>query len=318
MTAAAGGRTAREACAHQLADLMRADDRVVCLDSDTGAFARVDFGPAAARYLNLGIAEQNMMGVAAGLARTGLIPFVHTMATFAATRALEAVKVDLAYAGLPVHIVASHAGLSAASLGPTHHALEDVAIMRMLPGMRVAVPADTDAALALLRRAPALDGPSYLRLGRDATPPLPGGKGPVRWGSCRVLRPLGGEVLIVACGPRPVCAALAAADTLAAAGAGVTVLDMHTVKPLDTATLSRAARAARVVVTVEEHWMSGGLGSAVAEWLSATDPRPVRRIGAPDRFFTLIGDHAHLLEQAGITAEAVVAAARSTLVTSDR
>ena len=176
MTAAA-----RAAYRDLLIRLMAGDPRIYCLDSDTGLFAGADFGSAADRYLNLGIAEHNLMGVAAGLAASGRIPFVNTMATFATTRALEAVKIDIAYNRLPVRIVATHGGLAAGHLGPTHHSLEDLAIMRTLPGFTVVVPADSAAAEEAVLQTLDLPGPAYIRLGRSATPPIDRGPtAPVR------------------------------------------------------------------------------------------------------------------------------------------
>ncbi|MEV0681649.1 transketolase C-terminal domain-containing protein [Actinosynnema sp. NPDC050436] len=301
----------REAYRDLLVELMAADERLVCVDSDTGLFSGVDFGPAADRYLNLGIAEQNMMGVAAGLARSGRVPVVNTMATFAATRALESVKVDIALTGLPVRIAATHGGLSAGHLGPTHHSLEDVAVMRALPNMTVVVPADAGQARALFAAAVDVDGPVYLRLGRGPTPDLPDTAPAVRLGRAQVLRrPPGATALFVACGPFPVLAVLEAADVLAADGVGVTVLNLHTVKPLDVDALVAAAIGARVVVTAEEHWGPGGLGSAVAEALAEHAPVRVLRLTAADEFFPVAGSQRWLLARAGVDSARIVAAAR--------
>ncbi|WP_435206677.1 transketolase family protein [Micromonospora sp. bgisy143] len=308
---AAGPRAGRDVYRDLLVELMAADDRLVCLDTDTGLFSGVDFGSAADRYVNLGIAEQNLMGVAAGLARSGRIPMVNTMATFASTRALEAVKVDIAFNDLPVRIVATHGGLAAGHLGPTHHALEDVAIMRTLPNMTVVVPADADACARLFRQSLELPGPVYLRLGRAATPDVaatPGADAPgTRLGRARYLR-TGGDIVLAACGPYPVLAALGAADELARRGVRATVLDVHTVRPLDVETIDAAVRATGrpAVVTVEEHWPSGGLGSAVAEALTERRPTRVLRVAVPDGFVAVAGDQRYLLERAGVTAAAVV------------
>ncbi|GAB3887264.1 transketolase family protein [Kibdelosporangium lantanae] len=280
---------------------------MVCLDSDTGLFAGVDFGPAADRYVNLGIAEQNLMGVAAGLAKSGMVPFVNTMAAFASTRAAEAVKIDIAYPGLPVRIVATHAGLSAGHLGSTHHCLEDLAFMRLLPGMTVVVPGDAAGTATAVRQAVDVPGPVYLRLGRAATPDLPAGARPPEFGRAQVLR-TGTDVTIVACGPYPVRYALAAATELSTQDISATVLNMHTVKPLDV----DALRGTHTVVTVEEHWAAGGLGSAVAEALGPTRAR-VARVGVADRFVSVAGSHEYLLAEAGITADAVASAVKDLL-----
>lgn len=299
-------RPTREAYRDLLVKLMADDERLYCLDSDTGLFTGVDFGPAADRYVNLGIAEQNLMGVAAGLAASGKIPFVNTMATFATTRALESLKVDVAYAGLPVRVAATHSGLSAGHLGPTHHALEDLAIMRALPEFTVVTPADATATEEAVAQSVDLPGPVYLRLGRKATPALEAG--PTELGRAQRLRE-GADVAVLACGPHPVLAALAAADLLAADGVTATVLNVHTLKPFDVETVVSAARGVRAVITVEEHWRSGGLGGAVAETLAEHAPTRVARIGMPDTFAEVVGGQEHLLDHYGITGERIAATA---------
>ncbi|MDN3356274.1 transketolase C-terminal domain-containing protein [Actinomadura sp. DC4] len=296
----------REAYRDLLVKLMADDPRLYCLDSDTGLFAGVDFGPAAGRYVNVGIAEHNLMGVAAGLAASGKIPFVNTMATFATTRALESLKVDIAYSGLPVRVAATHGGLSAGHLGPTHHALEDLAIMRTLPGFTVVTPADATATEEAVAQSVDLPGPVYLRLGRKATPALEAG--PTVLGRAQTLRE-GTDLAVFACGPHPVLASLAAADLLAAGGVSAAVLNVHTLKPLDVEAVVAAARDAAAVITVEEHWRSGGLGGAVAETLSEHAPKRVARIGMPDTFAQVVGGQEHLLDHYGITGERIAATA---------
>jgi transketolase len=302
-------RPSREAYRDLLAALLPGDERLVCLDSDTGLFTGVDFGAGAARYVNLGIAEQNLMGVAAGLAACGRMPFVNTMATFASTRALEAVKLDIALNNLPVRVVATHGGLSAGHLGPTHHSLEDLAIMRLLPNVTVIVPADATATEELIRQCLELPGPVYVRLGRTATPEVgPGDSGgaPPRIGRAQVLR-RGEDVTLAACGPHPVLIALEAADELAALGIGATVLNLHTIKPLDVAAVVAAATGTTAIVAVEEHWSAGGLGSAVAEVVTELAPTRVLRVAVPDIFVAGTGGQRDLLERTGITSAAVVA-----------
>ncbi|WP_220182805.1 transketolase family protein [Sphaerisporangium album] len=296
-----------------LVERMGADPTAVCLDTDTGLFSGVDFGDAAARYLNLGIAEHTLMGVAAGMAASGWRPYVNTMAAFAGARALEAVKIDIAYNALPVRIMATHSGVSAGHLGPTHHALEDLAVMRVLPNMTVVVPADGASTTALLGQVADLPGPAYVRLGRKPTPSLPEDTPPPVLGRIQRLRD-GGEVVLVCAGPLPVLAALEAAGTLAAEdGLDVGVLHAHTLKPFDTGTLTAATAGARLVVTVEEHWPSGGLGSAVAEELAEHAPRPLLRIAMPDRFVDTVGGQERLMADNGITAEGVAARVRARL-----
>jgi transketolase len=305
-------RSTRHAYRDHLVAMMAADPKVVCLDTDTGLFSGVDFGPATERYLNLGIAEHNLMGVAAGLAASGWVPYVNTMAAFAASRAAEAVKIDIAYNGLPVRIVATHAGLSAGHLGPTHQSLEDLALMRMLPNMTVLVPGDPDAVIALLDQAAPLPGPVYLRLGRKAGPALPAAAGSPTLGRLQQLRE-GRRVLAIATGTHPVLRTLAAAEALAAEGIDVAVWQAHTVKPFDVGTLLAQAEAAELVVTVEEHWRTGGLGSTVAELLSESLPRPVRRVGWPDAFVSTVGTPEELLDEAGICLTGIVRTIRTAL-----
>ncbi|MEK8143133.1 transketolase C-terminal domain-containing protein [Streptomyces sp. M10(2022)] len=267
-------RAAREVYRDVLVELLGQDERFVCLDSDTGLFSATSWGESARRYLNLGIAEQNLMGVAAGLARSGRIPFVNTMAAFAATRALEAVKIDIAWNNLPVRIVATHGGLSAGHLGSTHHALEDLAVMRMLPNMTVLVPADGPATESLVRAGAKLPGPVYLRLGRGATPSLAPGADPVRIGVAQSLR-RGADVTLIATGPHPVLIAVETADELARAGIDVTVLNMHTVKPLDREAIVEAATRTRGIVTVEEHWAAGAsVPPSPRSWPTSVSPAP--------------------------------------------
>jgi transketolase len=284
--------------------LLARDPRTVCLDSDTGLFTGVDFGAAAGRYLNLGIAEQSLMGAAAGLAAGGGRPFVHTMATFAASRALEFVKIDIAYNALPVRIAATHAGVSAGRLGPTHHALEDLGVMRALPNMTVVVPGDAEQVVALLQQVVDLPGPVYLRLDRGAAEPLPHPMPAPVLGEHQVLEP-GGEVLLAAIGPQPLAATLAAADLLRARGLRVTVLHVHTLAPFDTPGFLRAAAPAELVVSVEAHWSTGGLGSTLAEALCSAAPRRLLRIGIPRTFVSLVGDEREILAHYGVSAEAV-------------
>ncbi|NRQ34224.1 transketolase [Nonomuraea sp. NN258] len=308
-------RASREVYRDLVAELLPGDERLVCLDTDTGLFGGVDFGPAADRYINLGIAEHTLMGAAAGLAKEGRHPLVNTMAAFAASRAAEAVKIDIAMNGLPVLIAATHSGVSAGHLGPTHHALEDLAVMRTLPNMTVVAPGDAATTESLFRQAVALPSPVYFRLGRGPTPALPPGP-PVRLGRAQVLR-RGLDVTIAASGPYPVLAALEAADLLARDGVRAAVLHVHTIKPLDTATLAGWASATGLVITVEEHWASAGFGSAVAECLTEIMPVRVHRVAMPDAFVSIAGDQRHLLRRAGVTAGAVAERARAALGRKD-
>lgn len=304
-------RATREAYRDALLPLLAQHPELMCLDSDTGLFGGNHAAAAGEQYLNLGIAEHNLMGVAAGMAAGGRIPFVNTMAAFATSRALEAIKIDIAYNRLPVRIMATHGGLAAGHLGPTHQALEDLAVMRVLPGMTVVVPADAAATEAFVEQSLDLAGPLYVRLGRKATPPLPAGPPPVI-GQAQTLRQ-GGDVVLASCGPYPVLACLAAAEVLAGHGIEATVLNMHTLRPLDTETLIAAARPAGLVVTLEEHWRGGGLGGAVAETLAEHEPARVLRLGVPDAFVDRVGNQEDLVAHYDLTAERLVRTVRTAL-----
>lgn len=309
-------RATREAYRDSLLPLLDRHPELMCLDSDTGLFSAEHAAAAGDQYLNLGIAEHNLMGIAAGMAACGRVPFVNTMAAFAASRALEAIKIDIAYNRLPVRIMATHGGLAAGHLGPTHQALEDLAVLRVLPGMTVVVPADATATEAFVEQSLDLDGPLYVRLGRKPSPPLPAAPPPVI-GQAQTLRQ-GGEVVLASCGPYPVLACLAAAEVLAGQGIGTTVLNMHTLRPLDTETLLAAVRPAELVVTLEEHWSNGGLGGAVAEAVAEAAPTRVLRLGMPDQFVDEVGSQEHLVAHYDLTAERVVRAVRTALDTAAR
>jgi transketolase len=310
-------RATREAYRDCLLPLLNRHPDLICLDTDTGLFSAEHAAAAGEQYLNLGIAEHNLMGIAAGLAACGRIPFVNTMAAFAASRALEMVKIDIAYNRLPVRIMATHGGLAAGHLGPTHQALEDLAVLRVLPGMTVVVPADAAATEAFVEQSLSLDGPLYVRLGRKPSPPLPAASPPPVIGQAQALRQ-GGDVVLACCGPYPVLACLTAADVLAGQGVETTVLNLHTLRPLDTETLVAAARPATLVVTVEEHWRNGGLGGAVAEALAEAAPTRVLRLGMPDQFVDAVGDQEYLVTHYDLTAERVVRTVRTALDTAAR
>jgi transketolase len=304
----------RQAYHDRLLTLMTTDPRVVCVDTDTGLFTAADAAAAGNRYLGLGIAEHTAMGVSAALAAAGWIPFVNTMATFAATRALEAVKINIAQNDLPVRIVATHGGVAAGHLGPTHYALEDLAVMRALPHMTVVVPADARAAASVVDQTAGLGGPVYVRLGRKPTPGLPGDPPPPKIGQIQPLRD-GDEVVIVCCGPHPVLASLAAAGELGQAGIAAAVLNAHTLKPFDQQTLLARVASAALVVTVEEHRTAGGLGGAVAELLAEALPRRMLRIGLPEKLAAEAGSPDHILRRHGLHPRGIASRIRTALET---
>ena len=267
-----------------LTELARRDERVVAVSADTldliGLRGFVAHAPA--RVIDVGIAEQNAMGVAAGLATAGLRPFVCGYAPFIAARSMEQVRNEVAYADQRVVIGAAASGVSLAVSGGTHHALEDLALMRSLPNMTVIVPADAHEAWHATLATDRVEGPVYLRLGgrvpeRAVTPV----DAPFRLGTATQLAE-GADVAVIACGAL-VAPALDAAAELAAQGIGARVLNMSTIKPLDEYAILAAAET-RGIVTAEEHHLTGGLGGAVAELLAVRRPTPMRMVGMPDEF----------------------------------
>ena len=260
----------------------------------------------------MGIAEANMMGVAAGLATCGKKPFASTFAMFAAGRAFEQVRNSIAYPHLNVKVVGSHGGLSVGEDGATHQCCEDFATMRSIPGMVVCCPCDANEMRQAVQALVEYDGPAYLRLGRaaveDVTSSLPGYA--FKLGEGAVLRD-GGDVTIVAVGGM-VQEALKAADLLKGEGVDARVIDMHTVKPLDEALVLKAAKETGAIVTTEEHNIIGGLGSAVADYLAGVYPVPVVRHGVNDEFGRS-GKAAEVLEAYGLTAVGIVEKVRAAL-----
>lgn len=254
------------------------------------------------RFINCGIAEGNMMAVAAGIATTGRPVFASTFAMFAAGRAYDAVRNGIAYPHLNVKIAASHAGISVGEDGASHQCLEDIALMRAIPGMVVCVPADAASTRAAVLAAIEHDGPVYLRLGRLGVPELYERDVPFAFGQGNVLRD-GEDLTIVACG-LTVAASLKAADILKEKGLSAAVIDMHTVKPLDRELLEKYARKTGRIVTVEEHNILGGLGGAVCEALSEVFPTKVQRIGMADQFGQS-GKAEELLSLYGLTGEGI-------------
>ncbi len=303
------GPDPRTAYREALLELADADPRVICLDSDTGGLENTFGKRFPDRYVNVGIAEANLMTVAAGLARRGFVPYVHTMATFATMRAGEFLKLDVVGNALPVRVVATHGGLAAAHFGTSHFALEDLAVTRALADLAVVVPGDARQIGAATRQLHELPGPGYLRLGRSATPLPPGPAPEFRLGRVRVLR-AGADVTVVAAGPLPLLFALEAAAELAADGVGAQVVDLHTLHPLDRAGLLDACRGRAGVVTVEEHRPQGGLGDAVAEVVSAELALPIARLAVRGRPGVRVAGQRAALEELGVDTGAVVTAAR--------
>jgi transketolase len=276
------GRPQREVFGETVAAIADTDPRVVVVDGDVGSSTRADIFEKAHpdRYLQMGIAEQNMLGVAAGLATMGLVPFVSTFVAFAVVRPLDQVRVLIAQPGTNVKITPSYGGLFTGQTGMSHIIVDDIAIMRSLPNMVVVLPADDTEAAEVLRWAAAHEGPVYVRLGRDATPRVFDPDHAFRFGQAEVVRE-GGDVTLIATGAQT-ARALEAAELLAADGISAHVLHAATVKPLDVAAVVAAADRTGHVVTVEEGTVIGGLGGAVAETLGEHRPTRVHRIGLQD------------------------------------
>jgi len=303
-------KATRDAYGEALAELGERDPRVVALDADLSCSTKSakfrDKFPG--RFFNAGIAEANMMGMAAGFASSGKVPFASTFAVFATGRCFDQIRVSIAYPALNVKIAASHSGITVGEDGASHQALEDISLMRSLPNMRVVVPCDANEARQATFAVAEAPGPFYLRLGRPKAPLLDEAEFTI--GKAKLLRD-GADVTLVACGYL-VHEALKAAEALQSNGIGAKVLDMHTVKPLDKDALLKAARDTGHIVTCEEHSRIGGLGSAVAELLAENYPVPMRIIGTSDTFGES-GKPGELLDKYGLSGNHIANAAKELL-----
>ena len=262
------------------------------------------------QYLNVGIAEQNGAGVAAGLATCGKIPFVVTYAAFGSMRICEMIRQEIAYPNLNVKIACSHGGVTPANDGASHQAIEDMGILRTIPNMTVVMPADYASAKALVKAAAAYEGPVYLRFTRDAIPVIYDEGESFEIGKAKQLRD-GKDVAILSNGDT-VCLALQAAEKLAAEGIEARVLDVHTIKPLDEAAVNACIGEIGKLITVEDHNIFNGLGSAVAEIIAERGEGKLKRIGIQDQFGQS-APYERLLEMNGITVENIVAQAKALL-----
>jgi len=275
----------RQAFGEELCELGKKIENIVVLNADLSVSTRTSFFAEAfpERFFNAGIAEQNMMGVAAGLSTTGFIPIVSTLAVFAAGRAYDQIRNTICHSALNVKIAGSHSGISMGEDGSSHQSIEDIALMRVIPGMTVLVPADGLETKRALRAAIEHEGPVYMRLGRPEVAAITHRKSSFTLGRAKILRN-GNDATIVACGIM-VFQALKAADVLKCRGINVRVINMHTVKPLDLEVLSEAAEQTGGIVTAEDHSVIGGLGSAVLEALAWVRTKlPVYQIGIRDTF----------------------------------
>lgn len=292
-----------------LVELGETNPDVVVLTGDLADSTRVaPFAKAyPSHFFDMGVAEQNMMGVAAGLAIGGKIPFLTSYATFSPGRNWDQFRVSVAYSRANVKVVGAHAGLSVGPDGATHEALEDLAMVRVLPGVTVVVPCDYEQARLATHAMAAHRGPDYIRFGREDTPVFTTPQTPFELGKSQIFRD-GSDVTLFACGP--LCfEALLAADTLDREGISARVVNVHTLKPIDVELVMDSMAQTGCAVTVEEHQITGGLGGAVAEVLCEHCPAPLERVGMPDSFGES-GTARQLLEKWGLTAPAIVEKAR--------
>ena len=298
----------RDAYMSALEEMAVADARVCAVANDSLSSAKLkNFKEKFPdRFVNVGIAEQNMVGVGAGLANGGMVPYVCGAACFLTARAIEQIKVDLAYTKANVKLCAMSPGMAYGQLGPTHHSIEDLAWTRVLPNLNVIIPADPVETAAAMRYSLVHEGPMFLRIARVPVPRVHGDDYEFRLGKAVRLRE-GSDVTLIANGLM-VCRALDAADALASRGISARVLNMSTVKPLDREAIVDAARATRGIVTAEEALAAGGLGGAVAEVLAQEHPAPMRILGVPD-VFAPTGTAEFLLEHFGLTAAGIERAA---------
>ncbi len=302
----------RNAFADEMLALARQDERVVLLSADIGNRLFDKFkAEFPERFYNCGVAESNMIGVAAGMAMSGLRPFSYTITPFITYRCMEQIRVDLCYHDVPVTVVGTGSGLSYASLGATHHSCEEMGMLRLIPGLTVGAPADSHELRALMRCAVAQDGPVYLRIGKKGEPAVHAEVPPLAFGKSQVLR-AGDDVCLLSTGTvLPV--ALAAAEKLSGSSISSQVVSFHTIKPLDVATLENAFSRFTTVATVEEHSVLGGLGGSVAEWLADHPDMKGRllRFGTRDEFLHLTCEQEEAREHFGLTAENIASVIQS-------
>ncbi len=298
----------RQVFAETLMELARSDERIVAVCNDSvGSSNLVAFQEEfPERLINVGIAEQNMVGVAAGLANGGFIPFVCSASPFLTGRALEQIKADVAYSAYHIVLCGMSPGLAYGELGPTHHSIEDLSWLRAITGLRILVPADPAQTEAAVKWAASSGKPSFLRIGRTKVPSVSSETGAAfRFGCADTLRE-GSDLTIIAIGTT-VSRALEAAEDLAAQGVSARVLNMSTVSPLDEAAVLAAARETGAIVTVEEAMTEGGLGAAVATIVVRHEPVPMRILGVPG--FAPTGSAEFLLDHFGLDRAGIAAAA---------
>lgn len=304
----------RTAFSETLLELAREDPRIVLITGDLGFGVLTSFRDELPRqFVNAGVAEQNMIGMAAGMALSGKIVFVYSIANFPVVRPLEQIRNDVCYHNANVRIVAVGGGMAYGSLGPSHHATEDIALMRALPNMMVVAPGDPVETELAVRALIEYQGPVYLRLGRAGEPVVHKATPQLQLGKAITVRQ-GRDVTLIATGGM-LHNTMGAAAALSNHGVDCRVLSMHTVKPLDVEAVFAATRDTSAICTVEEHSIIGGLGGAVAEVLMESEQRPrrFRRIGLNSAFSSIVGDQAYLHAQYGLDVEGIVRSVLETL-----
>ena len=304
----------RNAFTLAMCELAKRDPRILFIVSDIGNITfdsfRAEFPE---RFMNVGVAEANMIGVCAGLASCGRIPIAYTIASFEIFRAFEQIRDDVCYQNLPVKIVGVGGGLAYSTLGPTHHVIEDLAMFRAMPNMTVVCPSDPVEARLLALASVEHPGPVYIRLAKAGEKRLFSEDHTIEIGQA-IPMAIGGDVTLIATGMM-VGNALKAASRLEESGIQTGVLNVHTLKPIDREAILDAAERSGLIVTVEEHGIYGGLGGAVAEVVAEEGvPVRVKRLGLPDRFCPDYGTQEHLWERAGLDPESIVEAVQSLLV----
>jgi len=303
----------RQGWADALKELGRQDPRVVVLDADLAKSTLTcqfkDEFPD--RFFDMGIAEQNMINVAGGMSLTGLIPFVSTYGVFVSGRAWEQIRTSICYGQLNVKFGGAHGGISVGPDGATHQALEEITIMRVLPNMKVIVPADYYETYKAVMAMKEMEGPVYIRFGREKVPTVTTKDTPFEIGKAYSVRE-GTDVSIIACGVM-VAEALDAAEFLESTGVSAEVINMHTIKPIDKETILKSAQKTGCVVTAEEHQKAGGMGSAVMEVLAQNHPVPVEMVGIDDTFGES-GKPSELMEKYGITSKEIIEQALKVII----
>lgn len=309
----------RNVFAAEITTIAAADPRVVLLSGDIGNKLFDDFKSSSPnRFYNCGVAEANMVGVAAGMAMSGLRPVTYTIASFMTYRCFEQIRLDVCYHNLPVIIVGVGGGLSYAANAGSHHCCEDVAVLRALPNMRVLCPGDPFEVTSLLRAAFAENGPVYIRLGKKGEPKVHTQPPALTIGKGLTVRE-GTDACLLSTGTM-LPTAIETADLLQSSGVSARVVSMHTVKPLDEELLAESSQRFDLIATIEEHSVLGGLGGAVAEWMAEQSARRARllRVGTSDHFMHEAGEQEHAREYFGLVASRIATRVQHALLSASR